>query len=69
MTSSHPDQKDPRPDDQTKIGGGMQGVDKAPGEENSRSTDNPVQDTQRAKNKNDGDPSRFSDQPVEEKRS
>ena len=42
-----------------------QGVDKAPGEEeNKGSVENIVADTQRGKNKVDGDPSQESDQPI-----
>ena len=47
-------------------GRGAQGVDKAPGEETAQGTDNPVADTQKAKNKVDGDPSQPSDQPKSE---
>jgi hypothetical protein len=52
-----------RPDDMTSKGHGRQGVDKAPGEETSQDTDNVVYDTQKGKNKVDGDPSKESDQP------
>ena len=45
---------------------GPQGVDKAPGEERSTDFENVVQDTQRAKNKVDGDPSKPEDQPKNE---
>ena len=45
---------------------GMQGIDKAPGEENARTTENPVPETQKAKGKVDGDPSRPEDQPADE---
>ena len=44
---------------------GPDGVDKAPGEEVSGDTKNVVQDTQKGKNKVDGDPSLKSDQPIE----
>ena len=44
---------------------GRQGVDKAPGEETPGDTDNVVADTQKGKNKVDGDPSQPSDQPVD----
>lgn len=43
---------------------GAQGIDKAPGEETAGDTDNMVQDTQRGKNKVDGDPDQPSDQPA-----
>ena len=46
-------------------GHGRQGVDKAPGEETAQDTKNIVQDTQKGKNKVDGDQSRESDRPVE----
>jgi hypothetical protein len=43
-----------------------QGVDKAPGEEQREgSLENVVADTQKGKNKVDGDPSRESDQPID----
>ena len=45
---------------------GAQGVDKAPGEENASSTDNIIRDGQRGKDKNDGDPSQQSDQPIKQ---
>ncbi len=44
---------------------GAQGVDKAPGEETSGDTENVVVQTQKGKNKVDGDPSQESDQPIE----
>jgi hypothetical protein len=44
-------------------GHGPQGIDKAPGEETSGDYQNVVPDTQKAKNKVDGDPSRPEDQP------
>ncbi|MBB1284190.1 hypothetical protein HRH25_07390 [Flavisolibacter sp. BT320] len=44
-----------------------QGVDKAPGEEqNTGSTENVVAETQKGKNKVDGDPSKESDQPIDQ---
>lgn len=46
-------------------GHGPQGIDKAPGEETSRDTENVVAQTQKGKNKVDGDPSKESDQPIE----
>jgi hypothetical protein len=45
---------------------GPQGIDKAPGEETSTDFENVVQDTQKAKNKVDGDPSKPEDQPKDE---
>ncbi|HEV7621098.1 MAG TPA: hypothetical protein VGO09_05175 [Flavisolibacter sp.] len=44
---------------------GSQGVDKAPGEEVAGDTKNVVADTQKGKNKVDGDPSLKSDQPID----
>jgi len=44
---------------------GPQGIDKAPGEETSGDTKNVVAETQKGKNKVDGDPSQKSDQPIE----
>lgn len=51
-----------RPSDMT--GTGMQGIDKAPGEEPARGTENPVWVSQKGK-KVDGDPSEESDKPVD----
>jgi hypothetical protein len=48
-------------------GHGPQGIDKAPGEETSQDNDNFVQQTQRGKNKVDGDPTKKSDQPIDNK--
>ena len=53
-----------RPEDRTGKHHGPEGVDKAPGEENATDTDNVVYETQKGKNKVDGDPSKESDQPV-----
>jgi hypothetical protein len=50
----------------TGKGTGMQGVDKAPGEETASSPDQFVQETQKGKNKVDGDPSKESDQPIDQ---
>ncbi|HVF81375.1 MAG TPA: hypothetical protein VM884_05555 [Flavisolibacter sp.] len=49
----------------TGVGEGMQGVDKAPGEEPAAGTDNTIRDAQKGKNKVDGDPSKESDQPID----
>jgi len=57
---------DPLKDDMTSKGHGRQGVDKAPGEETAQDMENVVSDTQRGKNKVDGDPSRESDQPIDQ---
>ena len=44
-----------------------QGVDKAPGEEESEGeVENVVADTQKGKNKVDGDPSQESDKPIQQ---
>ncbi len=45
---------------------GPQGVDKAPGEETSANPDQFLQETQKGKNKVDGDPSKESDQPIDQ---
>jgi len=50
--------------DRANKGRGMQGVDKAPGEEPAQSTEKFVTQTQKGKNKVDGDPSKPSDQPI-----
>jgi hypothetical protein len=47
-------------------GRGKQGADKAPGEERAQATENSVFNTQKGKNKVDGDPSKEEDQPVEQ---
>jgi hypothetical protein len=47
-------------------GVGMQGIDKAPGEEPARSTENVTWESQKGKNKVDGDPSKESDQPIDQ---
>lgn len=44
---------------------GPQGIDKAPGEERASNLTNPVTETQKGKNKVDGDPSKESDKPLE----
>ena len=44
---------------------GPQGIDKAPGEETPGDIENVVAQTQKGKNKVDGDPSQESDQPIE----
>ena len=57
---------DPLKDDMTGKGHDRQGVDKAPGEEAADDTQNVVADTQRGKNKVDGDPSKESDKPIDQ---
>jgi hypothetical protein len=54
-----------RPDDRTGKEHSRQGVDKAPGEETAGDTENTVALTQKGRNKNDGDPSKPVDQPVD----
>ena len=49
----------------TGKGRGMQGIDKAPGEEPAQSTGQFIEQTQRGRNKNDGDPTRESDKPLD----
>jgi hypothetical protein len=58
----------PLQDDMTGKGHDRQGIDKAPGEETAQDMENVVADTQRGKNKVDGDPSKESDQPIEQSR-
>lgn len=53
------------PDEMANKGRGMQGIDKAPGEETAQGTEQFVGQTQKGKNKVDGDPSKQSDQPLE----
>jgi hypothetical protein len=57
---------DPLKDDMTSKGHDRQGIDKAPGEETAQDLQNVVSDTQRGKNKVDGDPSKESDQPIDQ---
>jgi hypothetical protein len=54
--------------DRTDKGHGRQGNDKTPGEETPQDTQNVTQDTQKGKSKVDGDPSKDSDQPIEQGR-
>ena len=53
-------------DDLTGKGHGKQGVDKDPGEETPQDEQTVISNTQRGKNKVDGDPSKPGDQPIEE---
>lgn len=57
---------EPQPGQMGGKGHGRQGNDKAPGEETAEDLDNVVADTQRGKNKVDGDPSKESDRPAEQ---
>jgi hypothetical protein len=53
--------------DQNKAPGkshGMQGIDKAPGEETAGAPDEFISQSQKGKNSVDGDPSKESDQPI-----
>jgi hypothetical protein len=63
MAERNNDGNSSRPDEMTRQEG-MQGIDKAPGEEPASGTENPVYETQKGKNKVDGDPSKESDQPL-----
>ena len=56
----------PLADDQTSKNHDRQGIDKAPGEETAGDLENVVNDTQRGKNKVDGDPSKESDRPIDQ---
>ena len=49
----------------TGTGEGMQGIDKAPGEEPAAGTDNIIREAQKGKNKVDGDLTQESDQPMD----
>ena len=60
--------QNPLQDDMTSKGHDRQGIDKAPGEETAQDLENVVSDTQRGKNKVDGDPSKESDQPIKQSR-
>ena len=55
------------PNEMAKPGRGQQGIDKAPGEETPQDGDPVpvVYETQKGKNKVDGDPSQESDQPLD----
>ena len=64
------DKNKSRLNDPTQMAGqhrDRQGIDKAPGEEaREGAVENVVADTQKGKNKVDGDPSQESDQPIEQ---
>ena len=66
MSDRNQQNKDPLQDDATSRGHDRQGIDKAPGEETAQDLENVVSDTQRGKNKADGDPSKEEDQPIEQ---
>lgn len=57
----------PEQDYITGPGHGPQGIDKAPGEETPQDMDNMVAETQKGKNKVDGDPAKDSDKPIDVK--
>ncbi len=59
-------QQSNRPDDMTGKNNDRQGIDKAPGEETAGNTENVVSETQKGKNKVDGDMSKESDRPLEQ---
>jgi len=61
-------QQNPLQDDMTKKGQDRQGIDKAPGEESAQDLQNVISETQRGKNKVDGDPAKESDQPIDQRR-
>ncbi len=50
----------------TGPGQGMQGVDKAPGEETATGNEDTIRQSQKGKNKVDGDPSKKSDKPLDQ---
>lgn len=55
------------PSEKTGAHRGAQGIDKAPGKEDREGPiENVVDETQRGKNKVDGDPSQESDQPIDQ---
>jgi hypothetical protein len=60
--------QNPLQDDMSSKGHDRQGIDKAAGEETAQDMENVVSDTQRGKNKVDGDPEKESDQPIEQSR-
>ena len=67
MENKDNDQKLNNPSQMAGPHRGRQGVDKAPGEEEREGPiENIVADTQKGKNKVDGDPSQASDQPINE---
>lgn len=68
MDNRNQQNQNPLQDDMTGKGHDRQGVDKAPGEETAQDTQNVVSETQRGKNKVDGDPSKERDQPIEQSR-
>jgi hypothetical protein len=53
------------PEEMANKGRGMQGIDKAPGEETSQTTEQFTSQTQKGKNKVDGDLSKESDRPLD----
>ena len=59
--------RDPLKDDMTSKSHDRQGIDKAPGEEPAGDLTDMVSETQRGKNKVDGDPDQPSDQPVDQR--
>lgn len=52
-------------DEMTGRGWDKQGIDKAPGKEVARHEEQVMEDTLKGKGKVDGDPSKESDQPIE----
>jgi hypothetical protein len=67
MDNQHKEQQLNNPNDMAGTHRDRQGIDKAPGEEQREGPiENVVADTQKGKNKVDGDPSKESDKPVEQ---
>jgi hypothetical protein len=67
MDNQHKEQQLNNPNDMVGTHRDRQGIDKAPGEEQREGPiENVVADTQKGKNKVDGDPSKESDKPVEQ---
>lgn len=62
--SQQNDSKKGMEDEWVGKGYGMQGIDKAPGEETSQHDKKIVADTQKGKAKEDGDPSRPAGKPI-----
>jgi hypothetical protein len=65
MANTDRTNNDRTPADATSPGRGKQGVDKAPGKETSITNEQFVPQTQKGKNKVDGDPNKESDQPLD----
>jgi len=68
MTNRNQANQNPLQDDITSKDHSGQGIDNASSEETAQDFQNVVQETQRGKNKVDGDPSQESDQSIEQGR-